>query len=139
MDNATVKLGAQDMDEKSSKADVGSALEDKTEDEPSSNVARPEIEHAASKETASEQRDLDKVETDTQDPEPVKVPRSQRRGLFGRIAILAEVEEPKHYSRRAKWYITFIVSLTAAAAPLGSTIIFRMTSDQSTTAWANDF
>lgn len=139
MDNPTVKLGAQDIDEKSSKADGGSASEDKTEDEPSSNVARPEIEHAAAKETASEQRHLDKVETDTQDPAPVKVPRSQRRGLFGRIAILAEVEEPKHYSRRAKWYITFIVAMTAAAAPLGSTIIFRMTSDESTTAWAYDF
>ena len=137
MQNATVKLGDQDMYGDSSKADVGSALEDKTEDEPSSNVARPEIEHAA-KETGSEQRHLDKGETDTQDPEPIKVPRSQRRGLFGRFTIVAEVEEPKHYSRRAKWYITFVVASTAAAAPLGSTIIFRMTSDQSTIALADN-
>lgn len=58
-------------------------------------------------------------------PPPVKVPRSQRRGLFGRFTILAEVEEPKHYSRRKKWFITFVIALAAVAAPLGSAIIFR--------------
>jgi len=57
--------------------------------------------------------------------QPVKVPRSARRGLFGRFTILAEVEEPKHYGRRTKWFITFIVALAAAAAPMGSAIFFR--------------
>ena len=56
----------------------------------------------------------------------VKVPRSKRRGLFGTLTILAEVEDPKGYSRKVKWFITFIVAFAAAAAPLGSAIFFRM-------------
>ena len=63
--------------------------------------------------------------TESVNPPPVKVPRAQRRGLFGRFSILAEVEEPKHYARRAKWFITFIIALAAIAAPLGSAIILR--------------
>ena len=63
------------------------------------------------------------VEPET--PPAVRVPRSRRRGLFGRFTILAEVEEPKHYPRRAKWFITFVVALAAIAAPLGSAIFFR--------------
>lgn len=58
-------------------------------------------------------------------PAPVKVHRSQRRGLFGRFTIVAEVEEPKHYSRRTKWFITFVVAMAAVAAPMGSVIFFR--------------
>lgn len=56
---------------------------------------------------------------------PVKVPRAQRRGLLATLTILAEVEEPKNYPRRTKWYITCVIALAAAAAPLGSTIFFR--------------
>lgn len=59
---------------------------------------------------------------------PIKVPRSQRRGLFGRFTILAEVEEPRDYKNKTKWFITSLVSLAALAAPLGSTIIFRESS-----------
>ena len=58
-------------------------------------------------------------------PAPVKVPRSRRRGFLGRLAVLAEVEDPKHYPNRTKWYLTFVVALAAAAAPLGSAIFFR--------------
>ena len=58
-------------------------------------------------------------------PQPVKVRRSARRGLFGRFTILAEVEEPKYYERRTKWFITFMIAIAAAAAPLGSAIFFR--------------
>ena len=60
-------------------------------------------------------------------PQPVKVPRSQRRGLFGRFTLLAEVEEPKDYPRPTKWFITFTVAVAAAAAPMGSAIFFRKT------------
>lgn len=56
--------------------------------------------------------------------QPVKVPRSHRRGLFGRLTILAEVEDPKLYPRATKWFITFVVAIAGMAAPLGSTIIF---------------
>lgn len=55
----------------------------------------------------------------------IKVPRGKRRGLFGRFSIIAEVEEPKDYPRRTKWFLTFVVGIAALAAPLGSTIIFR--------------
>jgi len=58
-------------------------------------------------------------------PPPVKVVRAKRRGLFARFTILAEVEEPKHYARGTKWFITFIIALAAVAAPLGSAIILR--------------
>ncbi|MCJ1471685.1 hypothetical protein MMC13_000325 [Lambiella insularis] len=64
------------------------------------------------------------AEADSIVPAAVKVPRSQRRGLFGRFTILAEVQEPKHYPRRAKWFITFVVAMAAIAAPIGSAIFF---------------
>lgn len=57
--------------------------------------------------------------------QPVKVPRLNRRGLFGQLTILAEVEEPTLYPRQTKWFITFVVAIAGMAAPLGSTIIFR--------------
>jgi hypothetical protein len=56
----------------------------------------------------------------------VKVPRSQRRGLFSRFALVAEVTEPTDYKNSTKWFITFTVAIAAAAAPVGSGIIFRM-------------
>ncbi|KAL2009874.1 hypothetical protein VTN00DRAFT_5681 [Thermoascus crustaceus] len=52
------------------------------------------------------------------------VPRSKRRGLFGQFTLLAEVENPKTYPRKTKWFITFVVAVAAAAAPLGSSIFF---------------
>lgn len=57
--------------------------------------------------------------------EPIPVPRSKRRGLFAQFTLLAEVENPKAYPRRTKWFITFIVAVAAAAAPMGSSIFFR--------------
>ena len=56
-------------------------------------------------------------------PEPVKVPRGKRRGLFARLAVIAEVEEPHHYSRKSKWMVTFIIAVAGAAAPMGSSVI----------------
>ena len=64
-------------------------------------------------------------EESEQNPPPVKVPRSARRGLLGKLAVLAEVEEPKHYPDSVKWFITFVIAVAAMAAPLGSTILFR--------------
>jgi len=52
------------------------------------------------------------------------VPRSQRRGLLGRLSIIPEVERPYDYTNKTKWLITFIVALAAAAAPLGSAIFW---------------
>ncbi|KAJ5770012.1 uncharacterized protein N7511_002063 [Penicillium nucicola] len=54
----------------------------------------------------------------------IKVARWKRRGLFGQLALVAEVENPKTYTRRMKWFITFIVALAGSTAPLGSAIFF---------------
>lgn len=62
---------------------------------------------------------------ETENQAPAVVPRSKRRGLFGQFTLLAEVENPKTYPRKIKWFITFIVAVAAAAAPLGSSIFFR--------------
>lgn len=68
----------------------------------------------------------------------VKVPRSKRRGLFARFALVAEVTQPQDYDRKLKWFITFIVAFSAAAAPAGSSIFFpaldEVTKDLNTTA-----
>jgi hypothetical protein len=58
----------------------------------------------------------------------VKVARLKRRGLLGQLALVAEVENPKTYPRRMKWFITFIVALAGSTAPLGSAIFFRESS-----------
>lgn len=55
----------------------------------------------------------------------IKVARLKRRGLFGQLALVAEVENPKTYPRRTKWFITFIVALAGSTAPMGSSIFFR--------------
>ena len=127
MDNDTAKISAQEIDHESPKEHVAPDLEKMT-DHFNPSASHPQNEHAAEG-PITEQKDAEDVETE--EPGPVKVPRSRRRGLFGRFAILAEVEEPKQYSRTTKWYITFVVALAAVAAPLGSTIIFRMAPDES--------
>lgn len=55
----------------------------------------------------------------------VKVPRGKRRGLAGSLALVAEIENPKTYTRKMKWFITFIVAWAGASAPMGSSIFFR--------------
>lgn len=62
-------------------------------------------------------------------PDAVLVPRSQRRGLFARFTLIPEVENPVHYARRTKWFITFIVSFCAMAAPMGSAIVMPVLQD----------
>ncbi|KAJ5169680.1 Major facilitator superfamily domain general substrate transporter [Penicillium coprophilum] len=53
---------------------------------------------------------------------PIKVARLKRRGLFGQLALVAEIENPKTYPRRMKWFITFVVALAGATAPMGSAV-----------------
>ncbi|KAJ6083937.1 hypothetical protein N7486_010737 [Penicillium sp. IBT 16267x] len=55
---------------------------------------------------------------------PIVVPRLKRRGLFGQLTLIAEVEDPRTYSRKMKWFITFIVATAGVLAPLGSSIFF---------------
>lgn len=54
----------------------------------------------------------------------IVVPRAQRRGLLGRLALIPEVENPHAYGRGTKWMITFLIALAAAAAPMGSAIFY---------------
>jgi hypothetical protein len=54
------------------------------------------------------------------------IPRNQRRGLFGRVTVIPEIERPYDYTNKTKWTITAIVALAAAAAPMGSGIFYRM-------------
>ncbi|KAF2029572.1 MFS general substrate transporter [Setomelanomma holmii] len=56
-------------------------------------------------------------------PDAVVTPRSQRRGLLARFALIPEVENPYHYTRKTKWLLTFIVAFCAMAAPMGSAIV----------------
>lgn len=71
--------------------------------------------------------DAGKVKSNTSSiPSPlVTVPRSQRRGLFGRFTIIPEVEHPYSYRRSTKWFITAIVALAAIAGPMASAILMR--------------
>lgn len=55
--------------------------------------------------------------------DPVKVPRSQRRGLLGRLTVIAEVTNPYDYSRKTKWTLTFVIAVAGAAAPMASSIV----------------
>ncbi|KAL8636411.1 MAG: hypothetical protein Q9228_006193 [Teloschistes exilis] len=103
-------VGREDNDAISSHSAVTSTiLENTIENKHEDNV---QLEHTTS--TA-----------DSIHPVAVKVLKAQRRGLFGRFTVLAEVEEPKDYAQGTKWFITFIVALAAVAAPLGSAIILR--------------
>lgn len=63
--------------------------------------------------------------TSTQSRSPTVVPRSKRRGLFGRLAVLPEVERPLEYPRKTKWLITLVIALSAACGPMGSSIFYR--------------
>ena len=42
------------------------------------------------------------------------IPKAERRGLFSRIALVAERMNAKEYSRGTKWFITFVVAAAAA-------------------------
>ena len=126
------KVAAQELDHESPRESVtpesGEKLNVRTDMDASNSSIEP-----ASKD--DEKADLEREGSKIVDPElsegeettpaPVKIPRAQRRGLFGRFSLLAEVEEPKHYPRKTKWFITFIVAFAAIAAPMGSAIIFR--------------
>ncbi|RMZ87844.1 hypothetical protein DV736_g4923, partial [Chaetothyriales sp. CBS 134916] len=70
-------------------------------------------------------RDVENALERTETPKQpvVKVPRSKRRGLFARFAIVAEVTEPRDYPDSTKWFLVAVIGFAAAAAPVGSSII----------------
>ena len=129
MDQDTARIGAQELDHESPKREIPPHFEEKISVDSALSSSRPSI-AGPSTEARDEpgdqgKQDVETAQRDISNPAPVKVPHSKRRGLFGRFTIVAEVEEPKHYPRRTKWFITFVIALAAVAAPLGSAIIFR--------------
>ncbi|KAL2814699.1 MFS multidrug resistance transporter [Aspergillus cavernicola] len=73
-----------------------------------------------------------------EEEEPLRVvPRLKRRGLLGQITLLEEIENPKSYPRKKKWFVTFIVAVAGSVAPMGSSIFFpaltQVTNDLNTT------
>ncbi|KAH8434969.1 uncharacterized protein LDX57_012601 [Aspergillus melleus] len=75
-------------------------------------------------EQKDEEADIPPI-SEAEQKQPVVVPRLKRRGLFGQLTLLAEIENPKTYPRKKKWFITFIVAVAGATAPMGSSIFFR--------------
>lgn len=65
-------------------------------------------------------------------PNPVTVPRSQRRGLLARFSLVDEVTNAWDYPNRNKWIITAIVAIAGAAAPMGSAIVLPALHDIAT-------
>ena len=97
--------------------------------------ADPEIDNARSPSHDSNMF-AEQEKNDPEDPVPLSrmptelgpaviVPRLKRRGLLGQLTLVAEVENPKTYPRRMKWFITFIVAVAGATAPMGSSVFFR--------------
>lgn len=80
----------------------------------------------------SKQRPVTLARTASILPDAIVVPRSQRRGLLARFALIPEVENPEHYARQTKWFLTFIVAFCAMAAPMGSAIVMPVLQEIST-------
>lgn len=126
MDEDTARIAAQQLDHESPKQEVppSGGFEEKISDGASQRTSQSSND-PDNRLGVDEKHDVEAANEEEATPAPVKVPRSQRRGLFGQFTLLAEVEDPKHYPRRTKWWITFIIALAAVAAPMGSAIIFR--------------
>ncbi|KAF2790829.1 MFS general substrate transporter [Melanomma pulvis-pyrius CBS 109.77] len=62
-------------------------------------------------------------------PEAVIVDRRNRRGLFAGLTLIPEVENPYHYTRKTKWFITIVVAFCGMAAPMGSAIVMPVLLD----------
>ncbi|KAL5417905.1 hypothetical protein PMIN03_001394 [Paraphaeosphaeria minitans] len=69
------------------------------------------------------------TKTTSVNPEAVVVHRKNRRGLFGSLTIIPEVENSYHYARKTKWFITAIVAACAMGAPMGSAIVMPALQD----------
>ncbi len=58
-------------------------------------------------------------------PAAVLIARNKRRGLLGRLTVLAEIENPYHYQRTKKWLITAVVASCGVVGPFSSAITLR--------------
>jgi multidrug resistance protein len=61
--------------------------------------------------------------------EAVIIERRNRNGLFAHLSLIPEVQDPYHYARRTKWFITTIVAVCGMAGPMGSAIVLPVLRD----------
>lgn len=62
-------------------------------------------------------------------PAAVIVDRRNRRGMFARLSLIPEVENPYFYARKTKWLLTIIVAFCGMAGPMGSAIVMPVLQD----------
>jgi hypothetical protein len=65
------------------------------------------------------------VEALPQPKQRERVPRSQRRGILGNMAIIPEITNPYEYSNGMKWLFTALVALAGTTSSTGSSILYR--------------
>ncbi|KAF5023973.1 hypothetical protein F66182_3959 [Fusarium sp. NRRL 66182] len=70
---------------------------------------------------------------------PAAVPRPKRRGLFAGVTLVPEITYPPDYRNSTKWWLTGIIALATAAAPLGSTIVYLLTSKAALPVLVDEF
>jgi hypothetical protein len=65
-------------------------------------------------------RDLEIAEKNTfTRPLSSNIPRSHRRGIFARLTVIPEIEDPVQYSPLTKTCILVIIAIAAIAGPMG--------------------
>ncbi|CAN3353952.1 quinidine resistance protein 3 [Diutina catenulata] len=63
------------------------------------------------------------------EPEPVVVPRKERRGLLSSVVLIPELENARAYSMFYKYVIVAVVSLSAITGPMGTSIMMPAIND----------
>jgi multidrug resistance protein len=123
---------AQSTDERAGKGARGSSpnsrlSNEKTADEEDAiSIAHSQTSTAPtvrSKQGANTTRPATLTRATSVTPDAIIIPRAQRRGLLARFTLIPEVQNPYHYARPTKWFLTFIVAFCAMAAPMGSAIV----------------
>ena len=121
-ERSRVSLDGQDHD-----SDEEAALPPELEDEKSLHYADDSPTQASGAERRQgDQATRSRSKASSSRSRPLSVvPRNKRRGLFGRFAILPEVDRPYDYSNKTKWLITLIIAISGAGAPMGAGIFLR--------------
>ena len=123
----TTHIGSHNEKEKESEIDPTGSIHESTEDSDSIHS------HASTTPTVPQDeknvRPATLSRTTSVTPEAAVIPRAERRGLLARFALIPEVQNPYHYSRKTKWLLTFIISFCAMAGPMGSAIVMPVLQD----------
>ncbi|CAA9962689.1 MFS-1 multi-domain protein [Pyrenophora teres f. maculata] len=144
--NRGTDRGKEDRQTRSQTPSEEAVIEAKEKNDSDDALSISSLPHSASEHSAethqprpsdTKQRPVSLARTTSVSPKAVIVPRSQRRGLLARFALIPEVENPVHYARKTKWFITFIVAFCAMAGPMGSAIVMPVLHDISTVFHAN--